>query len=233
MGSVIKATAALDRIEEDVRTSEQRARERPGPIADAAAARLAPALTVMDSANAILGGAQTAEAAGWTVVSARDGEADIVIGSTRDEMWNALGRVRGHAAMTHTYPGGTGTYTAGDPTNQPVLMQVLQTRIPTAEAPQWTAEMRQGWVAAIEAARTPLAAAVTAYLPLAAALTVAEAGRRAAVRSAHSKLVAFKRDLKNLGLTETQIHEIIPDSGDGDDDDKQKGGGGGGGPTGA
>lgn len=226
MGSVIKPSASLDRIEEDVRTAEQRARERPGPIADAAAARLAPAITVMDSANAILSGAQTAEAAGWTVVSARDGEADIVLGSTRDGMWNALGRVRNHPAMNHTFPGGVGTYTAGDPKGQPVLMQVLQTRIPTAEAPQWTAEMRQGWVADVEAARTPLAAAVDAYRPLDAALTVAEAGRRAAVRSAHSKLVAFKRDLKNLGLTETQIHEIIPDSGDGAPKPKKDGGGG-------
>lgn len=228
MGQVIRSTAALDDIEADVRTSEQRARERPGPIADAAAARLAPAIGVMDSAKAILSGAEAAESAGWTVVSARNREADIVIGATRDEMWNALGRVRQHAAMTHTFPGGIETYTSGDVKGQPVLMQVLVSRIPTAEAPQWTPELRQGWIASIEAARVPLAEAVAAYLPLDAALTVAEAGRRSAVRSAHSKLTAFKRDLKNLGLTETQIHEIIPDR----SRDEGKRGGDGGDPTG-
>jgi hypothetical protein len=45
-----------------------------------------------------------------------------------------------------------------------------------------------------------------------AAETVADAGYRAAVRTAHARLVSYKRDLKNLGLTETQIHEIIPDA---------------------
>jgi hypothetical protein len=46
---------------------------------------------------------------------------------------------------------------------------------------------------------------------LEAAANIAEQAYRAAVRTAHSRLGAFKRDLKNLGLTEAQIHEIIPD----------------------
>jgi len=41
---------------------------------------------------------------------------------------------------------------------------------------------------------------------------VAEAGFRTAVRSAQARLTSFKRDRKNLGLTEAQIHEIIPDT---------------------
>lgn len=45
--------------------------------------------------------------------------------------------------------------------------------------------------------------------------TVADAGYRAAVRTGHGRLVSFKRDLKSLGLTETQIHELIPDDGAG------------------
>ncbi|MDI3286838.1 hypothetical protein [Polyangium sp. 15x6] len=51
-----------------------------------------------------------------------------------------------------------------------------------------------------------------AYRPVEAARVVAEAGYRAAVRGAHTRLKNFKRDLKNLGLTEAQIHEIIPDA---------------------
>ena len=54
-----------------------------------------------------------------------------------------------------------------------------------------------------------------AHRPAEATQTVAEAGYRAAVRSGHTRLVSFKRDLKSLGLTETQIHEIIPDDGAG------------------
>lgn len=144
MGQVISAGAAMDRIEADVRTAEQNARVRGGEIAAAAAARLEPAIANMDNARTILNGAKAAESAAWTVVFVRNEEGDIVIGGTRDEMWNELGRVRQHPAMDHTFPGGIRTYTEGDPKGQPVLMQVLTSRIPTAEAPQWTPEKRAG-----------------------------------------------------------------------------------------
>lgn len=104
------------------------------------------------------------------------------------------------------------------------MMQVLSSRIRTAHAPQMTTEQRDEWVARVDAVRVPLAAAVDAHRPLDAALTVATAARRAAARYGHSKLTAFKRDLKNLGQTEAQIHAIIPDR-------ASTGGGGGGDPT--
>jgi hypothetical protein len=59
------------------------------------------------------------------------------------------------------------------------------------------------------------AAAVEAHRPTEAAAVVAEAAYRSAVRGGHARLRSFKRDLKNLGLTEAQIHEIIPDAGAG------------------
>jgi hypothetical protein len=43
-------------------------------------------------------------------------------------------------------------------------------------------------------------------------VTIAEVGYRSAVRDAQARLRAFKRDLLNLGLTEAQIYEIIPDA---------------------
>jgi hypothetical protein len=211
MGEVIHAGAAIEDIEADVRTTHERATARGGEVATAATERLATSVAAMDSAKQIHDGAKTAESAGWTVVLARDEDADLAIGSVRDEMWNALGRPRQSPAMDHAFPGGVGTYAGGDPLGQPVLMEVLATRIRSAEAAQWTAAARDGWVARIEAARAPLHAAAQAYQPLDAALRVAEAGRRAAIRAGHARLVSFKRDLKNHGLNEAQIHEIIPD----------------------
>lgn len=214
MGAVIDAGAALERIEAHVRKAEENARLREGEIAAEAAARLGPALTLLDDSVSVLEAAKTAEATAWVVVLARDEAADRAIGSVRDEGWNALGRPRTHAAMEATYPGGVRTYTAGPPQKQPTIMLVLNDRITKVEAPQWKPEMRSAWIAKIDAARLPYDEALKAHEPLDAALTVAEAGYRAAVRSAHARLTAFKRDLKNLGLTETQIHAIIPDAND-------------------
>jgi hypothetical protein len=94
-------------------------------------------------------------------------------------------------------------------------MQVLHARIVAATAPQWPEPKRSAWAAAIEAKREAYDAAVKAYRPVEAAVVIAEAGYRAAVRNGHARLKNFKRDLKSLGLTEAQIHEIIPDAGAG------------------
>jgi hypothetical protein len=211
MGEVISAGAGVDRVKDDIFTSFTNANARGGEIAAAAAARLGPSVAAIETAALILDAATKAEVAAWAPVLAADAVADTTIGATRDAMWNALGRPKQHAQMDHVYPGGIGTYTAGDPCGQPVLMEVLVARIKSAAAPQWTDALRSTWAASVDAARVPLAAAVDAHKPADAALTVAEAGFRAAVRAAHGRLVIFKRDLKNLGLTEAQIHEIVPD----------------------
>jgi hypothetical protein len=224
MGEVISGTADVNRIRDDVRTSLNNAISRGGDIAAAAQSRLGPSVDSMDTASKILETAAAAEAAAWSPVLAADDVADTTIGATRDEMYNALGRPQHSVHMDHVFPGGIGTYTAGDPRGQPVLMQVLETRIRSATASQWTDPLRDKWATAIAAARVPLATAVDAHRPAEAALTVAEAGFRAAVRAAHSKLGAFKRDLKNLGLTEAQIHDIIPDRPSSSGKAKSKGG---------
>lgn len=213
MGDVVSTKASVARIEQDVRAALRNATSRKGEIEAAAIVRLAPAVTAIDSTKAILGGAVEAEAAAWSSVLAADDGADLVIGQTRDAMWNKLGRPQRSAQMDHVYPGGVGTYAGGAPEGQPVLMQVLHARILSAEAVQWTGVLKAGWAADIEAARVPYAAAVEAHRPVDAALTVAEASYRATVRAGQARLTSFKRDLRNLGMSEAQVHEIIPDAG--------------------
>lgn len=215
MGEVISSSADVARIEEHIRAAFESATTRGDEIAAAAASRLEPAVIAIDGAAALLKSARKTAASAWVVVLAEDTKSDTGIGGVRDGMWNALGRPRQSSHMDEVYPGGVGTYTSGDPRGQPLLMQVLHTRILSASAPQWTPAARQGWASEIDALRAPYAAAVDAHRPAEASETIAEAGYRAAVRSGHSRLVSFKRDLKNLGLTETQIHDLIPDDGAG------------------
>jgi hypothetical protein len=212
MGEVITSTASVTRIEDHVRRALRAARALGGDVAQAAEARVAPAVAAIDAAVALQNAAQETEAVAWAAVLAEDAKSDTGIGQLRDMMWNALGRPRQSPFLDQVFPGGVGTYTSGDPRQQPVLMQVLGSRIATASAPQWTKAMCDGWVAELAALRSSYATAVEAHRPAEAAATVADVGYRSSVRTAQARLVAFKRDLHNLGLTEQQIHEIIPDA---------------------
>ncbi|MBK9260547.1 MAG: hypothetical protein IPM54_12055 [Polyangiaceae bacterium] len=212
MGEVISSGANVDDIAEDVGDAYQNGMARGGEIAEACKDRLAPSVQAIENAKTLYEATRKAASAAWVIVLAMDNDADNAIGSVRDEMWNALGRPRQSPHMDEVYPGGTKTYTAGDPQGQPLRMAILRARILSASAPQWPEQKRAAWADTIEAARVPYASAVDAYRPTEAAETVAEAGYRSAVRAAHARLVSFKRDLKSLGLTEAQIHEIIPDA---------------------
>ena len=238
MGEVIPPNAEASRVEEHINESFEAATARGGEVAAAAATRLGPSVAAIEAAAAGRKAANKAASLAWAAVLAEDAKADPGIGGVRDEMYNALGRPKHSTELDQVFPGGIGTYTSGDPTGQPLLMEVLRTRILAGAAPQWTEPARQDWAGKIEALRGPYAAAVEAHRAPEAAAIVAEAGYRAAVRGGHARLRTFKRDLKNLGLTEKQIHEIIPDAGSGRSgggkgeggDEGEEGGGAGGSP---
>ena len=215
MGEVVSSGADVARIEEHIRTAFEKATARGGDIAAAAASRLEAPVNAIESAGTLLKSARKTAASAWVLVLAEDARSDPGIGSVRDAMWNALERPRQSPYMDQVFPGGVSVYTSGDPRGQPLLMQVLQARILSCSSPKWPEIARQGWASEIESLRVPYAAAVDAHRPAEAMETVADAAYRAAVRAGHGRLVSFKRDLKSLGLTETQIHEIIPDDGAG------------------
>jgi hypothetical protein len=212
MGEVINANAGVARIEDNVRRTLRIAIARGDDIAKAAENRLAPVVAGIDAALAVQKTASEAEATASAVVLAESAKGDDGIGALRDVMWNMLGRPRQSAYMDQVFPGGIGLYTGADPRQKPVLMQVLQSRIQSVGASRWTEAMRADWTAQLEALRVPYDAAVAALRPLEAAAMVADVGYRTAVHTAHGGLRAFKRDLQTLGLSDSQIHEIIPDA---------------------
>ena len=212
MGEIISSKAKPSRIVDDVTEAYKNGMARGGEIAEACKKRLEVPLQSIKIASGVLEAAKEAASGAWIIVLAMDDTADNAIGSVRDEMYNLLGRPRESPHMDEVFPGGIDTYTSGDPRKQPLLMQVLHARILACSAPKWPEPKRDVWATMIEAARIPYKDAVDAHRPMEAAETVADAAYRAAVRTAHARLVSYKRDLKSLGLTEAQIHEIIPDA---------------------
>ena len=212
MGEVIGPNAKLSRVADHVRRTLITAVARGGEIGKAAEDRLSEAVAKIDAATAMQRTAQEAEAKAWAAVLAEDARSDSAILALRETMWNVLGRPRAGYEMDEVFPGGASVYTAVDPRKQPVLMQILQSRILSSSASRWTEAMRKEWAAQVVALRAPFEAALAAHRPAEAATTVADFSYRSAVRTAHARLRIYKRDLMNIGMTDAQIHEIIPDA---------------------
>jgi len=215
MGEVIGARADVTRIEDHVRSTLRNALARGAEIAEQAEKRLKLAVDSIEAASTLKKSADETEATAWATVLAEDAKSDLAIGALRDAMWNAIGRPRQSPYLDQVFPSGASVYTSGDPSGQPLLMQVLRSRILSAAAPQWTEAQRTGWAAEIETLRVSYDAAIQAHRPAEATALVATQAYRASVHTGHARLRAFKRDLLTLGLTDAQIHEIIPDAASG------------------
>jgi hypothetical protein len=211
MGSVIARNAAASRIADDVLKTVTRADARGGDIQTLTQARfsvLYPALTAIEqqyeqacAANDLL----------YVTLMARDNESDLTIGAISDEVYNTLGRVSASVDYKLIFGSGKKAWTDGDPVQQPLLMKVLAANIRQTNNAKLI-DRKEDWAARIE---QKAAAQAKAAEPLAAAdaqVTTLKLQRRTLANAAQVALVRLKRDFKNIGMTEAQIHEIIPDS---------------------
>jgi hypothetical protein len=212
MGEVVRPTASPETIEDHVAQTLKNADRQGGEIAEVAHARLDPAVERAARATTARDTANDATDQAYDVVLACDAVADPVIKKHRDDLWNAIGRVQNSDVMRTVYPGGVGTYTDVEPRLQPSMMVVLEGRIAEITHPKITAEMKAGWVASIRAAREPYAEALKPLSAAEALQNVSDQGWRDSIKSEAVALSRLKRDYRNLGLSEKQIHEIIPDA---------------------
>ncbi len=212
MGEVIRASASIADIERDVRKTYKNALPRGGDIEANAKRRLEQPIAAIDVNKAVLKAASETVGTAFGALMAVDGKSDQTIGEVRDAMWNALDRPRNHPTMDRVFPGGMGTYTDGAPRDQALLMRLLVSRIKADNEAKWVQDARDGWAAQVQALVPEHERVANVLVEAEATETVAEAGYRATVRSALRGVVAFKRDLKSLSFTESQIHEIIPDA---------------------
>jgi uncharacterized protein YjiS (DUF1127 family) len=90
-------------------------------------------------------------------------------------------------------------------------MGVLAGNIRNTKHPKLAAR-KEEWAGRIEKKATAQTEAATMADPIHARLTGLTMQRRSVADLAQLALTRFKRDLKNLGMSEAQIHEIIPDA---------------------
>lgn len=211
MGEVIRAGAATDDIFEDLRTTLKNASAKGGEAKDLALERLGPVRILIDTVDADLAAAATALEEPAAELKAENDRADAVIDRTYDDIWNDLGRPATDRYLTLIFPGGAGYYTDGDTFDQPQRMELLARLLERKLHPKLTAEQCTAYAQRIRDAASALAVDVEAVrLPI-AQVKLLERLRTALGRTAQFDLGALKRDYKNAGMTEAQIHAIIPD----------------------
>ncbi|MBI2570454.1 MAG: hypothetical protein HYV63_25925 [Candidatus Schekmanbacteria bacterium] len=210
MGEVIRATADPEEIVKDARHALRKATDRGGEVAAAAKLRLEGPLTGVAAAETEKNRAHEVVEAAISAALAIDTQEDVMLGTTRDEMHNTLGRPASSPALTAIFGGGLRTFTEAPLLDQHIFMSVLATRIDAADAAPLQARKVE-WAQRVRDGADRHHRATEPVREAEALETVALAGHRAVARSCHVGLTRLKRDLKSLEMTEAQIHEIIPD----------------------
>ncbi len=212
MGEVIRKTAAAADIVADARAAHSKSMARPGtPFAEAAEAHVAPVLRLIDEVDAQLTAAVAEEAPLLNALEVADEGADAVLGKRADTIWNAIGRPRTDPAYSLLFPGGVGGYADGDVLEQPTRMEVLVKLLRSGVHPKLPADVAEEAASEIEASAAALRDAAEAIRGPRTRVRLLEATMTALARSAAIELSRMKRSLLVEGLTQAQIHEVIPD----------------------
>ncbi len=211
MPTMVSRTASSERIHEVGKRALGMAQARGGDVKALAEGRLAPALAALDDNEAALAKARDEDARLHSELMARDSESDLEIGAVFDEMWNAMGRPSQAIDYQMVVNGGKKDWCSGDPAKQAALMAVLAKNIRGSNHPK-LGDKKEAWAARIEQRAAAQAEAARPAEVSYAQLTAIRMQRRTLADAAQVALVRFKRDLMNLGMTEVQAHEIIPDS---------------------
>lgn len=211
MGEVIRKDAAASAVLSDLRTALSRARERGAPVQELAEERLAPVLALGDDVVRRLEEAERALVPLVAALAAEDEAADRLLGRTSDEVWNLVGRPAADPAFDLLFPSGIAYYAEGDVAEQPARMDLLAELLEGNIHPRVPAERARALAAEVRDAAARLRARVEAAGPARARAQQLTRIRTAIARSGATQLAALKRLLKAHGLSEAEVHRIIPD----------------------
>jgi hypothetical protein len=210
MGGIISRNAGKKRIRDVAARTLAAARARGDEVKALAEARLAPLLETFDGLAQQLEQARATDDNLHAALMARDSESDLEIRAVCSEIWNALGRPAQSPDYDLIVGSGTKAWTDGDPAKQPHLMTVLAANIRGSKHPKLD-DRKEAWAKRIDVCASAQAEAVKPTEAARAQITVLAMQGRAVIDSIQVALTRLKRDLKNIGMSEVQIHEVIPD----------------------
>lgn len=211
MGDVIRASSAVDEIFKDAGKSLDAARARGGTIRERAESCIGPVMTMVQATEQELQAARIVLGPLQAALNAENDHADAVLNRIYDETWNDVGRPANDRYLALMYPGGAGYYTDNDTTGQPTRMELLAKLYDRKMHPKLTEAQCQGYAQRIREAAVALQNDIDAVAGPAANVALLERVRTALGRVAQFELANLKRMFKIDGMSEAEIHTIIPD----------------------
>jgi hypothetical protein len=211
MGEVIRKSAAVDDIFNDVRATLVSARAKGGAWAALAEGQLGTAEALIDSVKARHQEASLPLPPLLAAIEVKDEDADRLLGRISDEIWNDVGRPASDAALSTLFPGGIAYYADGEQEEQPERMELLAELLEAGVHPRLSQDKAQAHASAIlDSAAALRSAYESARVPL-IKLKQLDQVRRALASTAQVQLVGLKRLYKVERFSEAEIHSIIPD----------------------
>jgi len=213
MGEVISKKAARDKIIGDVEITLAGAEARAavgGPPWAEAAPRLGPPVALYRATEAKLIAAQNEARPLSAAVAAENLAADDLIRRVSDDVWNTIGRPANDPFFELLFPHGTALYVDAPVADQPDLMGLLADLL-ASNIDARLAAVAVDQAAAIRAAAQRLEAAVEAARKPLARVALYSRTLTAIARSAQVELARVKRLWRAHGLSEADIHAVIPD----------------------
>jgi hypothetical protein len=211
MGDVIRGSAAKEDIFKDVHSALNESRARGGAIQERAEIGIAPVLAMVAAIEEELKTARAQLAPLQAAFNVENDRADALLNRVYDETWNDVGRPANDRYLALMYPGGAGYYTDGDTPGQPARMELLAKLYERALHPKINATQSNAFAARIREAADALKADIDAVAVPAANVVLLERVHTALARVAQFELANLKRMFKVDGMSEAEIHTIIPD----------------------
>ena len=210
MGEVIRRSAAKEAIFEDIATTLTNAKARGGNVAVRADERLATVAGLIDSVTPQRQSVEVELGKAEAQLEVRDGEADDTVGAVADEYWNAIGRPATDPVYSTIVPGGIATYTKGDVEEQPTAMELFATLLESGIETRVPGDKLAGWATQVRGGADKIQETLSVALPLRTKLKVFNGVEKALARAGQKQLVQLKRQLIVDGMSEADIHTIIP-----------------------
>ena len=210
MGQVITRKAGTDRILSIFAKTFAQATARGGDVQAITDARIGDLHTEVAEVEQQYSDARDTDAKLNVALKVRDAESDLEIGAVIDELWNCMGRPAQSVDYQLIVGGGRTDWTAGSPAIQPQLMTVLAANIRQTNHPKLQAK-KEEWAHRIEVKAGAQDDAAKSASAAEVLVTTLGMRRRTLAYAAQVALTRLKRDFKNAGMTEAQVHEVIPD----------------------
>jgi hypothetical protein len=146
-------------------------------------------------------------------LDAEDESADRLLGKVSDDVWNAVCRPANDPALNILFPGGIAYYADGSNEEQPERMELLAELLEAGIHPKLDPQLANQSAKKVREAAKSYRAKVEAVRAPRTRVALLQRVETALGRTAQVAFANLKRAWLATGITEVEIHKVIPDRG--------------------